>query len=114
MEESRHRPGVVSFEHVGSNVVFWAASPRRCDVPKLELLPRAARVLSAAERATATDTLNAHSRGTLSADDPLRIGFGALKNLAARAAVLALMDQLLVVTGRTASGATPLPNAGRT
>jgi hypothetical protein len=40
-------------------------------------------------------TLNAHSRAALVEGDRLRIGFGALKNAAAQAAVLALMDQLL-------------------
>jgi hypothetical protein len=34
--------------------------------------------------------------------DRLRIGFGALKNVAARAAVLALMEQLLAGSGQPA------------
>jgi len=95
--EESHR-GVVSFERVGSNVVFWAACPRRNEAPKLDLLPRAARALSTDERATAMNALNAHTRETLTVEDPLRIGFSALKNVAARAAVLELMDDLLVVT----------------
>lgn len=91
-------PGVVSFERVDSKVVFWAATPRRRDVPKLDLLPRAARNLTPEKRADAMEALNAHSREPLTPEDPLRIGFGALKNTNARAAVLELMDQLLVVT----------------
>lgn len=91
-------PGVVSFERVGSKAVFWSASARRSDVPKLELLPRASRALTPEERANVTNALNAHSREELAVGDPLRIGFGALKNEAARTAVLSLMDELLAVT----------------
>ena len=48
-------------------------------------------------------TLNAHSRAVLVEGDRLRIGFGALKNAAAQAAVLALMEQLLAGNGEPAS-----------
>ncbi len=90
--------GKVAFERVGSKVVFWTATPRKHDRQRLELLPRAARLLSEDDRANATLTLNTHSREELTVEDPLRIGFGALKNQAARAAVFDCMDQLLVVT----------------
>lgn len=95
-------PGVVSFERVGSKAIFWSASARRGDCPKLELLPRASRALTPEERANATIALNAHSREELAVGDPLRIGFGALKNEAGRTAVLALMEQLLSATGPVA------------
>lgn len=91
------REGVVSFECVDSKMIFWTAHPRRGDVPKLELLPRAASVLSADERETVMNALNAYTRDTLTADDKLRIGFSALKNLTARSAVLALMERQLTL-----------------
>ena len=96
-------PGVVSFERVGSKAIFWSASARRSDVPKLELLPRASRALTPEERANATSALNAHSREELAVGDPLRIGFGALKNEAGRTAVLSLMEELLAATGPAAA-----------
>lgn len=92
------KPGVVSFERVGSNVVFWSVHPRRGDDPTVEFIPRSASVLSEEDRALVMNALNAHSRATLTVDDKLRIGFGALKNQTARAAILAMMDQLLLVT----------------
>jgi|SRR5688500_9320314 hypothetical protein len=96
-EDESHK-GVVAFERVDTKVVFWTATPRKRDVPRLQLLPRAARALSADERAAAVSEINAHSREELGADDPLRIGFGALKNNDARAAVLKMMEKLLVTT----------------
>ena len=67
----------------------------RGDGPKLELLPRAASVLPAEQRTAAMDVLNAHSRELLEGDDKLCIGFSAMKNPAARTAIMTLMDQLL-------------------
>jgi hypothetical protein len=46
------------------------------------------------------EAINANSREALIENDKLRIGFGALKNVAARTAVFELMDQLLVATGQ--------------
>ena len=92
------RQGVISFERTDSSVVFWSARPKRGDSPKLELLPRGSRALSPDQRASAVSALNSHSRAVLAADDPLRIGFGALKNTTARKAVLELMDSLLQTT----------------
>jgi hypothetical protein len=57
-----------------------------------------ARRLGDDARSTAVRTLNAHSREALEEQAPPRIGFDAFKNLGARTAVLALVDQLLVVT----------------
>jgi hypothetical protein len=91
-------PDVLSFTRAGSGVVFWNTRARRGELPQLELLPRAVRLLGEDDRSAAVRTLNAHSREALEDQAPLRIGFGALKNLGARTAVLALMDQLLVVT----------------
>lgn len=87
--------GVLRCARVGDSAVFWAARTNRGRAPSLEIAPPPARTLSAARRAHAMATLNAHSREVLTDGDRLRIGFGALKNAAARAAVLALMDELL-------------------
>lgn len=87
---------VVSFERIDTSEVFWSAVPARGDAPRLMLVPRAASVLTPEQRTDAMDTLNANSRESLTADDKLRIGFGALKNTAAREAVLAMMQRLLV------------------
>ena len=92
----------VSFERVESKVVFWSARVMRGKGPKLEIYPPTGRSLSAEERAQVMQTLNAHSREVLVDGDRLRIGFAALKNVGARTAVLALMDQLLAGTGRPA------------
>lgn len=83
------------FVRAGGSELFWSAQVLRDDAPMLELHLSAARAGSAERRADAMRTLNAHSRHELVAGDRLRIGFGALKNAAALAAVLALMDGLL-------------------
>jgi hypothetical protein len=90
--------GVVSFQRVGSNVVFWAARPMRGTGPKIELLPRAASVLPEDKLASAREAINACSREILEDTDRLAIGFGAMKNPVAREAVFTLMDELLQVT----------------
>jgi hypothetical protein len=97
------RSDVVSFERVGTKVVLWSAQVTRGAGPKLEIYPPAGRTLSPDERAMVMQTLNAHSREVLVDGDRLRIGFGALKNVAARTAVLALMAQLLAGTGQPAT-----------
>jgi hypothetical protein len=96
------RKDVVSFERAGSKAVFWSAQVTRGTGPRLEIHAPTGRALSAEERTTVMQTLNANSREVLVEGDRLRIGFGALKNAAARAAVLALMEQLLVGTGQPA------------
>jgi hypothetical protein len=92
---TERRSDVVSFERVGSKAVFWSAQVTRGTGPRLEIHIPAGRSLSAEDRATVMETLNAHSRQALVEGDRLRIGFGALKNAAAQAAVLALMEHLL-------------------
>jgi hypothetical protein len=94
------RNDAISFERTGTQVVFWSARVTREAGPKLEIYPPAGRMLSPEERTTVLETLNAHSREVLVDGDRLRIGFGALKNEAARTAVLALMQQLLEVRGQ--------------
>ena len=89
------RTGTISVELVDSKVVFWAAKVMRAAAPVLEIYPPTGRSLSPADRAKVMETLNAHSREVLVEGDRLRIGFGALKNDAARAAVLALLEELL-------------------
>ncbi len=93
---SEGRKDVVSFSRVGSKAVFWSAQVTRGVGPKLEIHTPSGQPLSAEERARVLQTLNAHSRAVLVEGDRLRIGFGALKNVAAQNAVLSLMEQLLV------------------
>ena len=98
------RSDVISFERVGpgagTRAVFWSAQVTRGAGPRLEIRPPAGRPLTAEERAAAIETLNAHSREVLVEGDRLRIGFAALKNEAARTAVLTLMQQLLTGSGQ--------------
>lgn len=86
--------GVIRFEDVSSNTVFWAASPRRQNVPLLQLLPGASRFVSEETRNEAVARLNAHTREA-NPNGNMHIGFGALKSPVGRAAVLELMDELL-------------------
>lgn len=95
----------VGFERVGTKVVFWSAQVSRGTGPRLEIYPPTGRALSPADRTMVMETLNAHSREALAEGDRLRIGFGALKNATAQAAVLALMDRLLTDQGAGAQGA---------
>ena len=103
------RTDVIRFERVGPDAgaksMFWSAQVTRGTGPRLEIHASTGRPLSADERAAVMETLNAHSREVLIDGDRLRIGFGALKNDAARAAVLALMDRLLTGAGRPAAAA---------
>jgi hypothetical protein len=99
------RKDVVSFARVGSKAVFWSVQVTRDVGPKLELHLPSATALDDAQRAGVMGTLNAHSRAVLVEGDRLRIGFGALKNAAAQAAVLALLEQLLAGAGQPAASA---------
>ena len=86
--------GVIRFEDVSSNAVLFMVSPRRENVPLLQLLPGAARLLTEDERSDVVTRLNAHTRE----ENPLsrmHISFGALKNAEGRAAVFALMEEVL-------------------
>jgi hypothetical protein len=85
----------VSFSRVGAKGAFWSAQVTRGVGPRLEIHLPSADALDDARQASVMQTLNAHSRAVLMEGDRLRIGFGALKNAAAQAAVLALMDQLV-------------------
>jgi hypothetical protein len=98
--------GGISFGRVGTKGVFWSVRPVRGAAPMLEIAPPAGTSLTDEGRAQAMATLNAHSRAVLADGDRLRIGFGALKNAAARAAVFALLDDLLAATD-AAAAATP-------
>lgn len=90
--------GVVSFQRVGSNAVFWAARPMRGSGPKIEFLPRAAAQLSDEQRHAARECLSGCTRENLDDSERLAITFGALKNLTARETVFSLMDDLLTTT----------------
>ena len=90
------RAATVGFERVGAKAPFWSAQVTRGAGAKLEIHGKVGEALSDAERASVIGTLNEHSREVLVDGDRLRIGFGALKNAAAQAAVLALMERLLV------------------
>jgi len=100
------RSEVISFGLVGTKVVFWSAQVTRGAGPKLEIYPPTGRALSDEDRASVMETLNANSREVLVEGDRLRIGFGALKNDAGRAAVLSLMEHLLTTSARS-SGSSP-------
>ena len=100
------RKDVISFARAGSKAVFWSAQVTRGTGPRLEIHAPTGRPLHVEERATVMQTLNAHSREVLVEGDRLRIGFSALKNPAALAAVQALMEQLLTGTGQPA-GSSP-------
>jgi hypothetical protein len=97
------RSDVLAFDLEGTRTVFWSAQVTRGAGPVLELYPPTGASLRAEDRAMVLQTLNAHSRRALADGDRLRIGFGALKNDAARTAVLALMTQLLVNGGHLAA-----------
>ena len=88
------RPEVIRFERAGTKKAFWSVQTTRGGAPRLEVHLAPARA-SSAGHADVLRTLNAHSRDVLEEGDRLRIGFGALKNAAALAAVLALLDRLL-------------------
>jgi hypothetical protein len=103
------RADVLRFERAKTKEVFWSVQLVRAASPKLEIHLAAGRPLSAEDRAQTLETLNAHSREVLEEGDRLRLGFGALKNAAALAAVLALLDQLI---GNPASPATPEGDRG--
>ena len=92
---SEGRKDVLGFSRVGSKAVFWSAQVTRGVGPRLEIHTPSGKPLSAEEREHVLQTLNTHSRAVLVEGDRLRIGFGALKNVAAQAAVLTLMEQLL-------------------
>ena len=94
------RGATIGFERVGSKTPFWSAQVTRGSGAKLEIHGKVGEALSDAERASVIETLNAHSREVLVDGDRLRIGFGALKNDAARTAVLALMTQLLATSAQ--------------
>ena len=103
--DAEARSDVLSFERVasgaGASAVFWSAQVTRGAGPKLEIRAPTGRPLTPEERAEALATLNAHSREVLVEGDRLRIGFGALKNLTARAAVLEVMGELLTGAGKS-------------
>ena len=86
--------GVIRFEDVVSNTVFWSVSPRRENVPLLQLLPGSSRFISEETKSSVVARLNQYTREE-NPNGRMTIGFGALKNPAGRAAVLELMDELL-------------------
>jgi hypothetical protein len=86
--------GVIRFEDIATGAVFWVATPRRQNVPMLQLLPGSARFLTDEERSDIVTRLNSHTR-ELNPAGRMHISFGALKNPAGRADVLALMGELL-------------------
>jgi hypothetical protein len=97
----------IAFGRPGARGTLWKVRTASRAAPMLEIAPPGGLTLSAEQRAHVMETLNAHSRTPLVEGERLRIGFGALKNVAARTAVLALLDELLEAATRTAeSGAT--------
>ena len=96
------RKDVISFSRAGSGALFWSSQVTRGTGPRLEIHTPGGRPLSDEEEAAVLRTLNTHARTVLVEGDRLRIGFGALKNAAARNAVLTLMEQLLAGSIRPA------------
>lgn len=98
-EQLRFRPGdsskgAIRFEDTVSSTVILMISPRRANSPLLQVLPGSSRLLSEDERTDIVMRLNSHTRE----ENPfgrMHIGFGALKNPAGRAAVFALLDEVL-------------------
>jgi hypothetical protein len=89
-------PGVIAFAPAsGATGPRWSVRPVRGETPVVELLPAAGDDQEAASTRVRA-LFNAHSRAVLGPDSRPRIGFGALKNPEARAALLALLDELLV------------------
>lgn len=86
--------GVIRFEDISNNAVLLMVSPRRENVPVLQLLPGAGRLLTDDERTDVVTRLNSHTR-ELNPLGRMHISFGALKNEAGRAAVFALLDEVL-------------------
>lgn len=105
--DAEGRSDVIAFERAGAGAgtgaVFWSAQVTRGTGPRLEIRAPSGRPLTPVQHAAALETLNAHSREVLVEGDRLRIGFSALKNAAALAAVLGLMQQLLIGTGESAA-----------
>jgi hypothetical protein len=91
------------FERVGTRTAVWTARAARGTGPRLEIDRTAGSSLSEDARADIIETLNTHARKGLVDGDRLQIGFGALKNDTARAAVLALMERLLTGTPQMAT-----------
>ena len=88
-------PGVIVFTPVGGATgPRWSVRPVRGEGPVVEILP-AAGALQEAQVARVRELFNVHSRAVLGPDARLRIGFGALKNAAARAALLAMLEELV-------------------
>jgi hypothetical protein len=95
--------GVIAFECVPTKTILWSARVTRGDAPKLEIYPPTGRSLSVESRAKVMELINAHTRDSLEEKDRLRIGFGALKNNTALAAVTAMLADLLETNARPMS-----------
>ena len=78
-----------------SGPVFWSATARPADGPRLELLPRSGDALPAEARSMAREILQSFTREELDNETTLRIPFQALKGPATRAKVKELMATLL-------------------
>lgn len=107
-QPDRSSAGTIRFEAVGTHSIFWTATPRRHNVPLLQILPGSSAHLSEVDRADALSRLNAQTREPNPAQR-LQIGFGALKNPAGRAAVFALMEELLGKVQSSRTGAAKAP-----
>lgn len=99
--------GAIAFAPAaGTSGPRWSVRPVRGEGPVVEVLPA-----SGADQDEVSDRVralfNAHSRAVLGPDARPRIGFGALKNADARAALLGLLDELL--DGPPAPAAPPAP-----
>jgi hypothetical protein len=99
--------GVIRFENISTNTVLLMISPRRENVPLLQLLPGSGRLLSDEERTDVVTRLNSYTREE-NPFERMHIGFGALKNAEGRAAVFALLDEVLQKVQRAEGTAAPV------
>ena len=95
LRPAARRADLIRFDRAGTKASFCSIQAPRAGAPTVEIHLAPSRPSSAEHREEVLRTLNAHSRIALVEGDRLRIGFGALKNAAALAAVLAVMDRLL-------------------
>ena len=86
---------VVSFARRSDDAILWAATPRRGDVARFDILPRALNKLDPALRLEAVELIRSISSETIEDDAPLRIRFLALKNAESRRKVLELLGRIL-------------------
>ncbi|MGQ0647551.1 MAG: hypothetical protein ACT4P7_08255 [Gemmatimonadaceae bacterium] len=85
----------VRFTRLSDGMGLWAASPRRADGAKFEVLPRPRKKLNIDVREDALTVLRSISREPLTDESPLQVSFAALKGNGGRELLAGLMDRIL-------------------